>query len=76
MINIYAWIEPTKIENPCHTIKPGIPIIQPQALLTTKPANNESNNSPAKILPYKRSPSVSVEENSSKTLIIAKARMV
>ena len=48
-MKIYAWIVPTKIENPCQMIKPGKLMIQPQyGCWNTSPANNDNSNSPAK----------------------------
>ena len=45
------------IENACQTINPGILIIQPHAGCSkNNDASKPSNNSPAKILPYKRRP--------------------
>ena len=71
-MKIYAWIEPTNIENACQTINPGILIIQPHAgCWKSKLASKPSNNSPAKILPYSRTPQVNVDVNSSNTLMIA-----
>lgn len=71
-MKIYAWIEPTNIENACQAINPGILIIQPHDKWSTNsPASKPSNNSPAKILPYSRKPKVNVDVNSSNTLMIA-----